>query len=131
MVAPVIFSSNANQKRVSLRPWSSLLATTNDLRRYPRVPPPKGTVLAWSTVNQRLVSRVENFALGGLFIHIEEPLPLDTNIQLLLDAPEGEIRARAVVRRTTPKEGMGVKIVAMNPEDRARLMRWLDNLSVV
>jgi len=26
---------------------------------------------------------------------------------------------------------MGVKIVAMNPADRARLMRWLDNLSVV
>jgi len=56
---------------------------------------------------------------------------LDTNIRLLLDAPEGEIRARAVVRRATPNKGMGVKIVAMNPEDRARLMRWLDNLSVV
>jgi hypothetical protein len=74
---------------------------------------------------------VANFALGGLFIRVEEPLPLDTNIQLLLDAPEGEIRARAVVRRSTPNEGMGVKIVAMQQEDRARLMRWLDNLSVV
>jgi hypothetical protein len=126
---PVIFSFNANQKRVFLRRWGSLLATSNDLRRYPRVPPPKGTVLAWSTHNQRLVSRVANFALGGLFIRVEEPLPLDTNIQLLLDAPEGEIRARAVVRRSSPNEGMGVKIVAMNPEDRARLMRWLDSLS--
>ena len=54
---------------------------------------------------------------------------MDTNIQLLLDAPEGEIRARAIVRRTSPHEGMGVKIVAMHPEDRARLIRWLDSLS--
>jgi hypothetical protein len=129
MLVPVIFPSNTSQKRVFFRYWSPILATANDHRRYPRVPPPKGTVLAWSTANQRLVSRVGNFALGGLFIRVEEPLPLDTNIQLLLDAPEGEIRARAVVRRSSPNEGMGVKIVAMNPEDRARLMRWLDNLS--
>lgn len=114
-----------------MRNWGSLLAAMNDLRRYPRVPPPKGTVLAWSTHTRRLISRVDNFALGGLFIRVEEPLPPGAYIQLLCDGPEGEIRARAVVRRSSPKEGMGVKIVAMNPEDRARLMRWLDNLTVV
>jgi hypothetical protein len=48
---------------------------------------------------------------------------------LLFDAPEGEIRARAVVRRSTPKQGMAVGFVAMQPEDRARLSRWLNNLS--
>jgi hypothetical protein len=105
------------------------LVPANDLRRYPRVPTPKGTFLAWSTAGRRLVSTVTNFALGGLFIRVAEPLPPGSYIQLLLDAPEGEIRARAVVRRSTPAQGMAVRFVAMQPEDRARLGRWLNNLS--
>ena len=64
-----------------------------------------------------------------MFIRVAEPLPPGSYIQLLLDAPEGEIRARAVVRRSTPKQGMAVGFVAMQPEDRARLSRWLNNLS--
>jgi len=86
-------------------------------------------MLAWSTSGRRLVSRVENFALGGLFIRVAEPLARGSYIQLLFDAPEGEIRARAVVNRATPNEGMAVSFVAMQPEDRARLGRWLNTLS--
>jgi hypothetical protein len=115
--------------RVCFPAWGSTLAPANDLRRYPRVSSPKGTFLAWSTAGRRLVSRVENFALGGLFIRVEEPLAQGSYIQLLFDAPEGEIRARAVVNRATPNEGMAVSFVAMQPEDRARLGRWLNNLS--
>jgi len=33
------------------------------------------------------------------------------------------------VKSTRPKEGMGVKIVAMQQEDRARFARWLKRLS--
>jgi hypothetical protein len=67
--------------------------------------------------------------LGGLFIRTPEPPPLGTLIQLLLDTSEGEIRARAEVKSTSPKEGMGVKIVAMQQDDRARFARWLKRLS--
>lgn len=101
----------------------------NDLRRHPRIRLPKGTVLAWSTAGKRCVSLVQNFALGGLFIRALEPLPRGSSIQLLLDAPEGEIRARAIVQNSRPREGMGVKFIAMQPEDRARLGRWLNTLS--
>ncbi len=101
----------------------------NDLRRYPRVTSPKDTFLAWSTAGLRLVSRVDNFALGGMFITVAEPLSPGSYIQLLFDAPEGEIRARAVVARSTPNQGMAVRFVSMQPEDRARLGRWLNNLS--
>jgi hypothetical protein len=105
------------------------LAPETDLRRYPRVASPNGTFLAWSTASRRLVSSVRNFALGGMFIRVVDPLPPGTYIQLLVDGPEGEIRARAVVRRATPKQGMAVSFVAMQPEDRARLGRWLNVLS--
>jgi len=64
-----------------------------------------------------------------LFIRTPEPPPLGTLIQLLLDTSEGEIRARAEVKSTRRKEGMGVKIVAMQQDDRARFARWLKRLS--
>lgn len=109
--------------------WGSTLALANDLRKHPRVASPKDTLLAWSTAGHRLVSRIENFALGGLFIRVAEPLAVGTYLQVLFDAPEGEIRARAEVRRVIPNKGMAVRFVAMQPEDRARLGRWLSFLS--
>ena len=106
------------------------MTNTNDLRRYPRFPCPKGTHLAWQTANKRVVSSIVNLGLGGLYIRTVEPPSPGTFIQLLLDVPAGEVRARAVVQRSKPKEGMGVKFVAMQQEDRARFDQWLKHLSV-
>lgn len=106
-----------------------LLASSNELRRHPRLASPRGTFIAWATAGRRLVSHIENFALGGLFIRVAEPLPTGSYIQVLFDAPEGEVRASAIVRRSLPKRGMAVKFVAMQPEDRGRLGRWLNALS--
>jgi PilZ domain-containing protein len=102
----------------------------NDLRQYPRVPSPKGTILAWQNAGMKHLSRVANLGMGGLYIRIAEPPPPGTYIQLLLDVPAGEVRARAAVRRSKPREGMGVKFVAMQQEDRARFAGWLKHLSV-
>lgn len=103
----------------------------NDLRRYPRISSPKGTILAWRCASMRRVSYVANLGLGGLYIRATEPPPPGTNIQLLLDVPTGEVRARAVVQRSIPKVGMGVKFVAMQQEDRARFAGWLNSLTSV
>jgi hypothetical protein len=105
------------------------VATTNDLRRYPRLSSPKGTILAWQTASKREVSCVVNLGLGGFYIRTTEPPPPGTFIQLLLDVPTGEVRARAIVLRSTHREGMGVMFVAMQQEDRARFIRWLKRLS--
>jgi len=105
------------------------VAITNDLRRYPRLSSPKGTILAWQCASIRHVSRLANLGLGGLYIRTTEPPPLGTFIQLLFDVPTGEVRARAVVQRSEPKEGMGVKFIAMQQEDRARFARWLQHLT--
>jgi len=105
-----------------------MVAHSNDRRRYPRLLSPKGTVVAWHSANKRLVSGVENFGLGGLYIRTPNPPAAGTFIQLLLDAPTGEVRARAVVQRSRLKEGMAVKFVAMQQEDRARFAGWLKNL---
>jgi hypothetical protein len=101
---------------------------SDERRSYPRLPSPRGTVVAWQSTNKTMVSGVENFGLGGLYIRTPNPPAAGTFIQLLLDAPTGEVRARAVVQRSRPKEGMAVKFVAMQQEDRARFAGWLKKL---
>ena len=81
--------------------------------------------MAWQSVSKKLVSRVSNLGLGGLYICTPEPPPPGAFIQLLLDVPAGEVRARALVQRSKPNEGMGVKFIAMQQEDRGRFVRWL------
>jgi hypothetical protein len=66
--------------------------------------------------------------MGGLFIRTKEPVAVGTMIQLLIDLPSGEVRGRAIVRSVKAGEGMGVGIVSMNPEDRARLNKFLGQL---
>ena len=105
------------------------MTTSNDLRRYPRVASPKGTLLAWQASGKKAVSFLGDLGLGGLYIRAIEPPPPGTFIQLLFDVPAGEVRARALVQRSRPKEGMGVKFIAMHHEDRGRLARFLNTLA--
>ncbi len=97
-------------------------------RRYPRVKPPKSIVAAWQSGTQRGVSFVESLAIGGLFVRTKECLPLRALVQVLLDLPVGQVRARAIVRRVREGQGIAVQFIAMDPTDRARLfqqMNWL------
>jgi len=77
---------------------------------------------------ERCLGRGQSRA-GWLYILTPEPPLSGTFIELLLDVPAGEVRATAIVQRSRPKEGMGVKFVAMGQEDRARFVRWQENLS--
>ena len=104
------------------------VAATNYSRRYPRHCSPKGTLLAWQAASARDVSSVINLSLGGIYVRAIEPPPVGTPIQLLLVAPTLEVRARAVVQRSEPQKGMGIKLIAMQQEDRARLASWLKHL---
>lgn len=109
--------------------WCTL-TTPDNVRRYPRFSAPKGTILAWQTASHKEVSQVSSVGLGGMYIRTPQPPPHGALIQLLLDGPTGEVRARATVQHSETNEGMGVKFVSMQPEDRARFARWLDHLSV-
>ena len=104
--------------------------TTGDTikRRYPRVKAPKSAVVAWKSSNQQEVSRVGAIALGGLFVQTKNPPKAGTYVQMLVVTPSGDLRVRASVRNVTPGEGMGVAIVSMDREDRAKLDRWLKDL---
>jgi hypothetical protein len=76
----------------------------------------------------RDVSPVVNLSLGGIYVRAIEPPPVGTSIQLLLVASTLEFRARAVVQRSEPQKGMGIKLIAMQQDDRARFASWLRRL---
>jgi hypothetical protein len=99
-------------------------------RRYPRSKVQKQVLVAWKKGSQNYVSRVENLALGGLFVCTQHCPAVGTSLQLLFNAPEGEVRVRAIVRNLVPGRGMGLAIVSMEQEHRARLDRWLRQLAV-
>ena len=86
-------------------------------------------LVVWKLGSQKYVSKVENLGLGGLFIRTKNPPKAGTNLQLLFNSPEGEVRGLAAVRNCTPGDGMRVAIVSMDQEHRTRLDRWLRKLS--
>ncbi|HTZ46422.1 MAG TPA: PilZ domain-containing protein [Verrucomicrobiae bacterium] len=100
----------------------------DEQRRYPRVKPPKSVVAAWQAGTQRGVSFVDSMAIGGLFVRTKERLPLRCLVQILLDLPVGQVRARAIVRRVRAGRGIAVQFIAMGQTDRARLFQQMNAL---
>jgi hypothetical protein len=94
---------------------------TEATRRYPRVKAPEGTFVGWQVGTKRTVSRLEDMALGGIFIRTPDPPPERSLVKLILSAGTVEVRARGVVRRVAPRQGKGIEFTAMNPDDRGRL----------
>ena len=94
-------------------------------RKYPRHKAPKGLFVGWKAAGQRTVSRAETIGLGGLFLHTPHPPSEGSIIELLFDLKAGEVRARAVVRHSSPGKGMGVQFTQMQAADRARLNQFL------
>jgi hypothetical protein len=87
-------------------------------------------LVGWQVGMKRSVSRLENIALGGLFIRTPNPPPPESLVKVIVALPMGlgEVQARGVVRRVAPSRGMGVEFTAMNPEDRGRLTGLLKPL---
>jgi hypothetical protein len=105
------------------------MTVERETRRYPRRNAHKATLVVWKKGSDKYVSSLENLGLGGLFIRTQQLPPAGTTVQLLFNVPEGEVRARAVVRNLVPSRGMGLAIVSMEQEHRVRLDRWLKILA--
>ena len=105
------------------------MASSLKVRRYARVPLPKGARVAWEHLGKRKVSTASVLALGGLFISTPEPPPVGDFINLVLEIPGGEVRARALVCDSQPGKGMGIEFTVMGQEARARLSRLMKTLT--
>ncbi len=99
-------------------------------RAYPRIKPPRNFLGAWRSGMQREVSYVENLAIGGVFLRTKKKVAIRGLVQVLLDMPQGQVRGRGVVRRHQEHYGIAVQFIAMDPEDRGRLIRQIRDLTV-
>jgi tetratricopeptide (TPR) repeat protein len=99
-------------------------------RKYPRVRAPKGMWVGWKSAKQTCTSLAEVMGLGGLFLHTPDPAAAGSSIDLIFDLPNGQVRARAIVRSFQPGKGMGIQFVQMRPEDRAKLNRYLSGIQI-
>ncbi len=97
-------------------------------RQYPRLKPPKSVLAAWRSGMQREVSNVDSIALGGIFLRTKKKVAIRSLVQILLDMPMGQVRGRGVVRRHQEHYGIAIQFIAMDPEDRGRLVRQLRDL---
>ena len=100
----------------------------NESRQFPRLKPPKSVLAAWRSGMQRDVSYVESLALGGIFLRTKKKVAIRSLVQILLDMPMGQVRGRGVVRCHHEHFGIAVQFIAMDPEDRGRLVRQLRDL---
>ena len=107
------------------------MPSSTKVRRYARVPLPKGARVAWEHLGKRKVSTASVLALGGLFISTPEPPPSGDFIKLVFEVPGGEVRARALVCDSQPGKGMGIEFTVMGQGERARLNQLIKTLTRV
>jgi curved DNA-binding protein CbpA len=115
-------------KRVILGARIIIESQERERRRQTRYKAPEGFCVAWQGGGKRDVSRAETLSMGGVFLRLAKPLPPGTNLELIFDVSSGEVRARAIVRHAKAGQGMGVKFMHMQADDRARLNRFVQHL---
>ena len=111
--------------------WHRMLeaaASGYEKRTLPRIALPRGMSVTWKGKGEPVVSRVQDISAAGLSIASPEPAPLGEQIEIQFTVPAGEVHARAVVRHVRERQGMGVELVDIPPECRARLNHLVQKL---
>ena len=92
----------------------------------------------YSTRDAFLANRVSNLSKGGLFIATDKPLPVQSELDLVLTLKEEDARIRARgrviwnydIRQGTSRviPGMGIKFLDLSPDDSRKLVDYLATL---
>ena len=85
-------------------------------------------LVAWQGGGRRGASRARNVCLGGIYIDTRNPADVGDILDLIFDAPQGEVRTRAIVRSMHMGRGMGVEFIGLNFLERHRLHVMLKDL---
>jgi len=98
-------------------------------RALSRIPASEDIWVCWRCNGLDDVSRVLDINIDGMFIqtpHLSVKEGMPARLDFLV--PEGRIKADAVVRHVNRGNGLGVKFLAVNDEDRPRLKALLARL---
>jgi PilZ domain len=82
----------------------------------------------WHCGGRDDISRIRDIGLGGVFLETSVAKELGSLASLHLLVSEGQIRADAIVRHTSPGRGLGLKFTALPDQDRPHLAALLRRL---
>lgn len=86
-------------------------------RRYPRYPCSGGVQLSKDGTGVPLLVKLADISLGGCYVETLSPLPLQTNVGLVIQIGDLEIRGRGKVRTSYPSVGNGIAFTQMSADD--------------
>ena len=90
-------------------------------RRFPRVACRIEATVLDERSAMNLPVKVTDISIGGCYVEMLAPLPVNSCIELALDTAQGAIHARGKVVAAQTGMGMGIAFTAISPEDFEKL----------
>jgi len=102
-----------------------------DRRRSPRFRCAGSAEVTTEGSQVRLWGTMTDISLRGCYVEMSSTFPVDTRVELVLEALEIRFRAQGMVRISYPFLGMGILITQMAPDQRALLEQLLAALAKI
>ena len=93
----------------------------SERRRFPRVACRIEATVADVGSSTSLPVKVTDISLGGCYVEMLSPLPIDSAVEISLDTAQGTVQARGRVAVSQMGMGMSVAFSAISPEDFEKL----------
>jgi PilZ domain len=103
--------------------------SSRERRRYPRYRCTGTVQVSRDGGGPALWMTLTDIGLGGCYVETLSPLPLNTNVGLLISVEEMSIRGRGKVRTSHPTVGNGIAFTQMPAEDWRRLQELAARLA--
>ena len=100
---------------------ASPLSPQIERRRFPRVSCRIEANVVDELSAMNLQVKVTDVSVGGCYVEMLAPLPVNSSVELTLDTSQGAIHARGKVIVSQTGMGMGIAFTGMSPEDFERL----------
>ena len=104
-------------------------SSQRERRRSPRFRCTGSVALTPDASQVRMWGSLTDISLRGCYVEMSSTLPVDTKVELVLDASGIRIRAKGIVRISYPGLGMGILLTELAPEQRGFLDQLLATLS--
>ncbi len=105
----------------------SVAPPRREQRRSPRFRCTGSVALTPENAEVRMWGTLTDISLRGCYVEMSSTLPVDTKIDLVMDASGIRIRAKGIVRISYPGLGMGILMTDLAPEQR----EFLDQLLAI
>lgn len=113
----------------SSAPTPSVAPSGKERRRSPRFHCSGSAEFRVEGTDVRLWGTLTDLSLHGCYVEINTTFPVDTHVQLILDAMDIRVQMQAVVRVSYPFLGMGLAFLKIEPGQLLQLKRLLAVLS--